>query len=33
MRIGGAWKVALLLLVVAVVSFIFGYYAMLRFLG
>ena len=33
MRVSGAWMLAVLLLVVAVVSFVLGYYAMLRFLG
>jgi hypothetical protein len=33
MRVSGAWMLAVLLIVVAVVSFVLGYYAMLRFLG
>jgi len=33
LRIGGAWKLAVLLLVVAVVSFVLGYQTVLRFMG
>lgn len=33
MRVSGAWMLAVLLLVVAVASFVLGYHAMLRFMG
>lgn len=32
MKISGSWKLAALLLVVAAVSFVLGYFAMVRFI-